>query len=83
MLHKILKGLLTALLLVFMGVMNVIQIGIELVYQLVRLVRRGFNELMNRFIDRIKPIYNGDGKIRRPKEIIEDDNDITFIEFEC
>ena len=81
MLHKILKGLLTALLLVFMGVMNVIQIGIELVYQLVRLVRRGFNELMNRFIDKIKPIYNGN--VRRPKEIIEDDNDITFIEFEC
>lgn len=80
MLNKILKGLLTAVLLVIMGAMNIIQIGIELIYQLVRLVRRGFNELMNRFLDSIKPIYQG--KVRQPKEIIEDDNDITFIEFE-
>lgn len=80
MLNKILKGLLTAVLLVVMGILNIIEIGIELIYQLVRLVRRGFNYLMIRFIDVIKPVYNG--KVVRKEKKIEVEDDIQFYEFE-
>lgn len=80
MLNKILKGLLTAVLLVVMGILNIIEIGIELIYQLVRLVRRGFNYLMIRFIEVIKPVYNG--KVVRKEKKIEVEDDIQFYEFE-
>lgn len=74
------KGLLNVLLVVLMGVLSIIEIGIEVVYQITRLVRRGYGNTMNWILRKIKPIYTGKLQLNiRPKK--ETDKDIKIYEF--
>lgn len=74
------KGLLNVLLVVLMGALSIIEIGIEVVYQITRLVRRGYGNAMNWFLRKIKTIYTGKIQLNiRPEK--ETDKDIKIYEF--
>ena len=75
MLRKLGKGLLTCILIIVMGGLNIVEIGIEVVYQLVRLFRRGFIYAVMQFLKLIKPIYKG-------KLLLESrDDDMVILKF--
>lgn len=64
MLKQFGKGLLTVILLIVMGALGIIEIGIEVVYQLVRLIKRGYEYAVNAFLDYIEPMYRGKLKLK-------------------
>lgn len=64
MLKQFGKGLLTVILLIIMGALGIIEIGIEVVYQLVRLIKRGYEYAVNAFLKSIEPIYKGKLKLK-------------------
>lgn len=76
MLKKIGKGLLTCILIIVMGGLNIVEIGIEVVYQLVRMFRCGFGCAMMAFLKLIKPFYNG--KLL----VMSQDEDIKILKFD-
>lgn len=64
MLKKCAKGLLTVILLIVTGIIGILEIGIEVIYQIVRLCKRGFGYLANEYIRAIEPVYNGKLKLK-------------------
>lgn len=78
MLKKFLKGLLTVTLIIIVGGFNVIEIGIEIMYQLVRLLKRGFTYIEDQFIALVSRIYKNKTVVKRCKD---KDNDIKFLNF--
>lgn len=73
------KGLLNVLLVVLMGVLSIVEIGVEVIYIIMRLIRRGYDKAMNWILRKIEPIYTGKVKIKaRTKET---DKDVKILEF--
>ena len=78
MFEKIFKGLLSGALLLVIGVVAILEIVIEVIYQLVRLFRRGYGYLIEQFLKLIEPIYNGQIHIKPIKK--DDTDDIKIYE---
>lgn len=82
MLKKIAKGLLNLFLMVVMGGAAFIEIAFEVLYQIVRLAKRGYGYLLDAFLKKIEPIYNGKMKIKMKRKQIKETDDIKFYEFD-
>lgn len=63
MLKDIAKGFLTVILVFVGGFLGILEIGIEVVYQTTRLIRRGFRYCYGKFLKKLEPIYNGKMKL--------------------
>lgn len=75
MLRRIGKGLLTCILIIVVGGFNIVEIGIEIVYQLIRMFRRGYGYIMRMFLKMIKPLY-------KDKELVDtQDDNILILKF--
>ena len=82
MFSKFLKGLLTLGLLVVMGILSVMEIWLEVVYQIVRLIKRGFGYITGEFVKLIGSLYKGGFKIKVRRKEINETNEIRFYEFD-
>lgn len=82
MLKKFGKGLLTLILMVVMAGLSIIEIGIEVVYQIVRLIKRGYVYTLDQFLKLVEPIYNGKLRIKLKRKPIKDSDDIKIYEFD-
>lgn len=82
MLKKFGRGLLTLILMIIMAGLSIIQIGFEVVYQIVRLIKRGYDCALDEFLKLVKPIYNGGLRIRLKRKPIKDSDDIKIYEFD-
>ena len=80
MLKRFMKGLLSMVLLVMTGVLSIIEIGIEVTYQLIRLIRRGYCRFTSALVKKIEPLYNGKIKLKVRHEEKTDD-EIKIYEF--
>lgn len=58
MMNKILKDLFSVGCIFIVGALAIIEIGIETIYQLVRLVKRGYGYFEDCFLKLIAPVYN-------------------------
>ena len=78
MLKKFAKVLLSVILVLIMGGFSIIEIGIELIYQIVRLIRRGYICLVDAILSYITPFYSG----RLQEKICKDEaEEIKFYTF--
>ena len=68
---KLGKTLLSIPVVIIVGAFAIVEIVFEVVYQLVKLLRRGFKLFTNWFLKRVEPIYKGGWKA----QIKEDDKD--------
>lgn len=76
-----LKGLFSTVMVVVIGLLGMVEILIEVVFQLVRLVKRGYGSLLNGLMHKIEPIYNGKLRLKiQPKE--DKDEEIRIYDFE-
>ena len=57
---KLLKGIVTLLSLIIMGALSVIDIAIEIIYQLVRLFKRGYKYMITSYINSVASLCNND-----------------------
>ena len=78
MLKKVMKGLLSVVLIIVMGVLSVIEIGIELIYQIVRLIKRGYGYLTESILKTIEPIYKGRLTFKTTKDETDEIKFYTF-----
>lgn len=74
------NSLLNLILVVLMGALSIIEIAIEVVYQIVRLIRRAYGVIMNWILRKIKNYYTGNIKFKRISKKDKDD-DIQILEF--
>lgn len=81
MLKKFMKGLLSIVLLIIVGGLSIIEIGIEVVYQMIRLIRRGYGRFTAGLIHKIKPLYNGKIKLKVRHEEKTEDGEVKIYEF--
>lgn len=82
MFKKIAKGLLSLILTIIMGGLSILEIAIEVVYQIVRLVKRGYGYLLETFLKMVEPIYMGKLRIKIKRKQIKETDDIKFYEFD-
>ena len=76
-----LKGLFSTVMVVVIGLLGMVEILIEVVFQLVRLIKRGYGSLLNGLMRKIEPIYNGKLRLKiQPKE--DKDEEIRIYDFE-
>ena len=74
---NLLKTLISIPLTIIIGGLAIIEIIFELIYQLVRLLRRVYKLGMNTFLKLVEPIYRGKWKAK----VEDEDKDITILEF--
>ncbi len=75
---KLGKTLLSIPVVIIVGVFAILEIVFEMVYQLVKLLRRGFKLFTDAFLKLVEPIYKGTWKAK----IKEDgDNEIEILTF--
>ena len=55
--NKFLKGILSVVLVMVIGILAIIEIGIEVVYQLVKIIRNGYRYITDLILKKIEPIY--------------------------
>lgn len=60
--NKTLKTLLSIPVVIIVGVLAILEIVFEVVYQLVKLLRRGFKLFTNAFLKLAEPVYKGKWK---------------------
>lgn len=82
MFKKFAKGLLSLILMIIMGGLAIIEIYIEVVYQIIRLIKRGFDYTLNGLIKLIEPIYNGKLRIKFVHKPAKDSDEIKIYEFD-
>lgn len=82
MFKRLLRGLLTLVLLVVMGLLSTIEIFIEVVHQIVRLFKRGFGYISEEFLKWLASIYKGKPKLKMNRKQVKETNDIRFYEFD-
>lgn len=68
MLKKFGKGLLTCILIIIAGGLNIIEIGIEIIYQIVYSIKRGYGYMMAKFLKIIPPIVCKDKILLKTKK---------------
>ena len=73
--NKTLRTLISIPLTIIVGGLAIIEIMLEVIYQLVKLVKRAFKLGSNWFLEKIKPIYKG-----RWKAVIKQENDKDEVE---
>lgn len=81
MLKKFGKGLLSLILVIIMAGLSIIEIGIEVVYQIIRLIRRGYGNILDEFLKLLEPIYNNKLRIKFTHRPIKESDDIKILEF--
>ena len=74
---KSLKTIISVPLTIIIGGLAIIEIGFEVIYQLVKLLRRGYKLASNAFLKLVEPVYKGKWKAK-----IDDDKDIVILEFD-
>ena len=79
MIKKIGKGLLTLGYLIMGAILGILEIVVEVIFQTVRLGRRGFRYCMNGFIKFSEKVYDGRVKLE-PKQRVDKDT-IKYYEF--
>ena len=77
MFKKFSKGVLSLFLVIMMGVLTIIEIAIEVLYQIVRLIRRGYKYLTNVILRKIEPVYKNKMELKTCKDV-ETEDDITY-----
>lgn len=82
MFKKIAKGLLSLILTIIIGGLSILEIAIEVVYQIIRLVKRGYGYLLEVFLKMVEPIYIGKLRIKIKRKQIKETDDIKFYEFD-
>ena len=82
MFKKVLKGLFSFAVLIVMSGAAIVEIGIELSYQIVRLIRRGYGYCLDKFLTLVEPVYNGKLKIKMNRKEIKETDKIKIYEFD-
>lgn len=75
---NIIKEFTTAGLLVVFGGLAIIEVAIEVIFQLVGLFRRGYKKLMKLAINKVKPLYQNYPK---KQKFLDEVEDIKIYEF--
>ena len=75
---NIIKEFATAGLLVVFGGLAIIEVAIEVIFQLVGLFRRGYKKLMKLAINKVKPLYQNYPK---KQKFLDEVEDIKIYEF--
>ena len=78
---KTLKTLLSIPVVIIVGVLAILEIVFEVIYQLVKLLRRGFKSFADAYLKMCEPIYKGKWKARI-KEDGEDEIEILTFNYE-
>ena len=76
---KILKGLLSVVFIMVTGALAVIEIGIEMMYQLMKLIKHGYRYICDQYLKTIEPVYDDKLKWKHGKF---DSDDIKIIEYD-
>jgi hypothetical protein len=71
------KTLLSIPVTIIVGVLAILEIVFEVVYRLVKLLRRGYKLFADWFLELVKPIYTGKWKAK-----IKDENEIQIYTFD-
>lgn len=73
--NKLVKGLISVVGIVIFGVLSIVEIVIEIIYQLARLLKCGYRYCMNKILKWMRLIYENKPQT---KEIEEKDSIITY-----
>ena len=81
MLKKFGKGLLSLILVIIMAGLSIVEIGIEVVYQFTRMIKRVYGSALDGLLALIEPIYNGKLRIKFIHRPVKESDDIKILEF--
>lgn len=79
--NKTLKTLVSIPVVIIVGVLAILEVGFEVIYQLVKLARRGFKLFTDAFLKLVEPVYKGSWKVKI-KEDVENKIEILTFDYE-
>ena len=72
---KILKWFLSMICVVVFGLLAIIETGIEMIYQLVRLIKHGYEGIIDLLLKLVKPVYDDELKTKTETKEVNNSED--------